>query len=155
MGVRAEGGTATTCACDITDDDSVKRAFDVAQHVGDVEVLVYNAAPGLPEGRDFWNMPAPHEVDPAYLQTAFDIGVAWQRKVRGLVTREVCTSFSWAVHVPGVCTAGRACWTRDPRWSDRISRDAGLWREGDTDEACASGRCILRSAPPKVNHVVV
>jgi len=73
--VRAEGGTATTCACDVTDDDSVKRAFDVARDVGDVEVLLFNAAPGLPEGRDFWNMPAPHEVDPAYLQTAFNIGV--------------------------------------------------------------------------------
>lgn len=73
--VRAAGGTATVVSCDVTDDASVKAAFDVAKSHGTIEVMIYNAAPGFPPGRTFGNMPAPHEIDAAYLQGAFDVGV--------------------------------------------------------------------------------
>lgn len=73
--VRAEGGTATPVTCDVTNDASVSAAFEQAKALGDIEVLVFNCAPGWPEGRTFANLPLPHEVDPEYLQSSFNVGV--------------------------------------------------------------------------------
>lgn len=73
--VRKEGGTATSVVCDVTDDASVKSAFEKAMGCGTIEVMVYNVAPPFPAGRTFANLPVPHEVDPAYLNMAFDVGI--------------------------------------------------------------------------------
>merc|ERR1712130_348397 len=62
--VVAQGGAATPYVCDVSNDASVKAAFDVAKSVGTIEVVVFNAAPSLPKGRGFGNLPATNEVDP-------------------------------------------------------------------------------------------
>jgi NAD(P)-dependent dehydrogenase (short-subunit alcohol dehydrogenase family) len=74
-------GKCTTMVCDATSDAAVAAAFEKAKELGTVVCLVYNCAPGFPkdastgETVSFANLPAPHEVDPAYLNSAFDIGV--------------------------------------------------------------------------------
>lgn len=73
--VRSQGGVATPVVCDVADDASVKAGFDAAKVIGDIEVVVFNCAPGFPPGRNFSNLPKPHEVDTDYLQTGFNIGV--------------------------------------------------------------------------------
>merc|ERR1712048_822551 len=61
--------------CDVTDDASVRAAFDLAKSLGVIEVMVFNVAPGFPPGRTFANLPIPHEIDPEYLTAGFNIGV--------------------------------------------------------------------------------
>jgi len=73
--VAAEGGAATPVSCDVTDGESVKSAFKVAETLGTIEVMIYNVAPPFPPGKSFGNFPQPHEIDPTYLAAAFDIGV--------------------------------------------------------------------------------
>lgn len=90
--VRAQGGAATVSACDVGDDASVRAAFDAAKAVGDVEVVVFNAAAGMPPGRSYSSLPVPHEVDPEYLAAAFNVGVTGclrcvREAVPGMLTR--------------------------------------------------------------------
>lgn len=73
--VVAQGGTATAHSCDVTNDASVKAAFDSAKGFGEIEVMVFNCAPGFPPGRGFGNLPPPHEIDPEHMQASFNIGV--------------------------------------------------------------------------------
>lgn len=73
--VKAQGGQATCAVCDVANDDSVREAFNTAKDVGNIEVMVFNVAPGFPPGRNFSNLPVPHEVDPEYLTAGFNIGV--------------------------------------------------------------------------------
>lgn len=73
--VRSDGGIATTTVCDVTDDASVHAAFELAKSLGEIEVVVFNVSPPFPVGRNFTNLPVPHEVDPDYLQAAFNVGV--------------------------------------------------------------------------------
>ena len=73
--IRTEGGVATHIQCDVASDDSVRTAFEAAKTLGELEVVVFNCAPGFPPGRTFSNLPAPHEVDPDYLCASFNIGV--------------------------------------------------------------------------------
>lgn len=81
--VEAEAGpgVATTMVCDATSDTDVAAAFNAARGLGSVECIVWNVAPGFPkdgqtgETVSFGNLPSPHEVDPEYLNSAFDIGV--------------------------------------------------------------------------------
>jgi NAD(P)-dependent dehydrogenase (short-subunit alcohol dehydrogenase family) len=73
--VATQGGKATPVSCDVADDLSVKAAFASAKELGDIEVVVFNVAPGFPPGRGFSNLPVPAEIDPDYLTAAFNIGV--------------------------------------------------------------------------------
>lgn len=73
--IKQQGGDARPITCDVTDDESVKAAFRKAREFGDVEVLIYNAAPPYPPGITLANMPLPHEFEPIHLQRGFDIGV--------------------------------------------------------------------------------
>jgi len=73
--VRTRGGIATTSVCDVADDASVRAAFEVARALGDIDVVVFNVAPGFPPGCGFASLPAPHEIDPEYLTAAMNIGV--------------------------------------------------------------------------------
>lgn len=73
-------GVATTLVCDVSSDSAVAAAFEKARSLGSVECVVYNVAPGFPKDAQgntvsFGNLPAPHEVDPEYWNSAFDIGV--------------------------------------------------------------------------------
>jgi len=74
--IKARGGLATPVVCDVTDDASVKAAFERARAVGPIEVLVYNVAPPFPGGVDFDSLPGVEAIDAAYLVRSFDIGVA-------------------------------------------------------------------------------
>lgn len=73
--VRDAGGEATALCCDVASDASVKEAFAAAAALGDVDVVVFNAAPPFPPGCSWPDFPAPEAVDPEYLQKAFDVGV--------------------------------------------------------------------------------
>ncbi|MBK7665414.1 MAG: SDR family NAD(P)-dependent oxidoreductase [Sterolibacteriaceae bacterium] len=73
--VARQGGHAVPIACDVTDDLSVDQAFAQASALGRIEVMVFNVAPPFPPGVTVANLPLPHEIDPAYLQRGFDIGV--------------------------------------------------------------------------------
>ena len=73
--VATAGGAAHPVACDVTDDASVKAAFDAAAAIGAISVVVYNPGVPMPPGHDFTSLPKPHEVDPAYFASAFDVGV--------------------------------------------------------------------------------
>ena len=37
--------------------------------------MVFNTSPAFPPGSSFGNFPAPHDLDPAYMTQAFNIGV--------------------------------------------------------------------------------
>lgn len=73
--VRTQGGMATPLECDVGDDASVQAAFSKARDLGPIDILVFNVAPPFPPGRSFTNLPLPHEVDPAYMTSGFNIGV--------------------------------------------------------------------------------
>ena len=73
--IESQGGRAIAVACDVTDTSAVRTAFDRARLSGDIEVLVYNAAPPYPPGVTFDRMPLPHEVPVEHLQFGFDVGV--------------------------------------------------------------------------------
>jgi NAD(P)-dependent dehydrogenase (short-subunit alcohol dehydrogenase family) len=73
--IEGQGGRAIAVVCDVTDNNSVQTAFAQAAGIGPIEVVVYNVAPAFPPGVTFANLPLPHEVDPAYLNMALDIGV--------------------------------------------------------------------------------
>ncbi|MEM1075891.1 MAG: SDR family NAD(P)-dependent oxidoreductase [Pseudomonadota bacterium] len=73
--IENQGGQAVPVECDVTDEVAVNAAFAKASTLGDLQVMVYNAAPPYPPGATFDNMPLPHEVDAKYLQLGFDIGV--------------------------------------------------------------------------------
>ncbi|KAJ8606080.1 hypothetical protein CTAYLR_005187 [Chrysophaeum taylorii] len=73
--VRKIGGEATVVSVDVTSDESVDAAFDVAKSVGFVEVLVFNCGPPMPKGVTFATLPLPGDLDPAYLKMAYDVGL--------------------------------------------------------------------------------
>ncbi|MEM7283441.1 MAG: SDR family NAD(P)-dependent oxidoreductase [Pseudomonadota bacterium] len=73
--IEQQGGRAVALSCDVTDDAAVNAAFKKARDVGEIEILIYNAAPPYPQGATFANMPYPHEVTPQQLQQGFDVGV--------------------------------------------------------------------------------
>merc|ERR1712216_230503 len=123
--VASQGGAATPITCDVADDASVQRAFDEAKALGDIEVMVFNCAPGFPPGRSFGDLPAPHEVPADYLTQAFNIGVTGcvrcvNQVVPGMVERRhgsillsgatmaLRGGSGFAVHVPGVRPEGCA-----------------------------------------------
>ncbi|KAL3893747.1 MAG: hypothetical protein SGPRY_014017 [Prymnesium sp.] len=76
--VEKQGGKAVTVCCDVSSDDSVAEAFEKAREVGEIEVLVFNAAPPYPPGVSpiQGTLPKPHELDTTQLQSAFNIGVS-------------------------------------------------------------------------------
>ncbi|MFK7807620.1 MAG: SDR family NAD(P)-dependent oxidoreductase, partial [Saprospiraceae bacterium] len=73
--IKLQGGHAVPIACDVTKDEAVKSAFKKASKIGNIEILIYNAAPPYPPGSTFSKMPLPHEFDPNHLQRGFDVGV--------------------------------------------------------------------------------
>jgi len=73
--VRNQGGTATSICCDVTDMESVSTAFKQIFSLGKVEVMIYNVAPPFPPGHEFPNLPAAHDIDPQFFDSAFNIGV--------------------------------------------------------------------------------
>jgi len=73
--IRAGGAEVSVGACDVTSDDSVKAAFELAKGLGEVQVVIYNISPPYPPGCEWPNFPAPHEVTPEYMQMAFECGV--------------------------------------------------------------------------------
>lgn len=66
---------ASILKCDVTDADQVKSAFAKASEIGNVDVVIFNVGFPMPEGRGFHNLPLVHEIDPAYFNRAFDVGV--------------------------------------------------------------------------------
>jgi len=73
--IKKAGGEAHFVQCDVTSDDSVKKAFTEAKAYGTIEVVVFNVAAPFPPGTSFGTFPLPKDVDPSYMQKSFDIGV--------------------------------------------------------------------------------
>ncbi len=69
--IHRRGGHAIAIACDVANDESVVAAFEQAKKHGEIESLVFNAS-----AFSLAALPAPHHVDPAYLQQGFDVGVS-------------------------------------------------------------------------------
>jgi len=74
--VEKADGEAVAVRCDVTDSKLVEEAFSKAKEVGEIEVFIFNAGPPFPPGKNFINLPPPHEVDADWLQKAFNIGVS-------------------------------------------------------------------------------
>ena len=82
--VKAAAGadSVSTMVCDVTNDASVKAAFDHAASLGSVECVVFNASAGFPTDpatgapQGYGAFPAPAAVDPAQLTQAFDVSVS-------------------------------------------------------------------------------
>jgi len=105
--VTKAGGVAECVQCDVADDASVARAFEAAKAIGTIETVVFNAAPGFPKGFGFSNLPAVADVEPQYLQSAFDVGVSGCLRVARQVLPDMVSRKRGSILVSGATMALR------------------------------------------------